>query len=330
MGFLRAFVVMAALGLATTLSALPTQVASAQPPSTQVLVPSTGATVSGTQVVLDASASAGVTKVQFEVTGGTLNDLVIATATPTIYGWVAQWNSTAVVSGTYTLQSVATAAGSSATSPGISITVSNGGPPMSVVLPPPGGTVSGTQAVFDAVGPAGVSDVSFGFSLPLGSSDFLGCPLIGQPGDQQPFCTFSATPTIYGWIAVWNSTDVQNGTYQVLAGCGQCGANLTTTPMAVVNPAATVVVPANGATLVGSQVLDCVPPASYDDVSFYIEGPNVSGSGFVGNGTPTYYGWLYEWNTTSVASGIYGLYCTAGSPSTGATAISPAISVNVG
>ena len=50
----------------------------------------------------------GVTKVVFEMSGGTLSDQVIATATPTIYGWLAQWNTTTAPNGTYTLQSVAT------------------------------------------------------------------------------------------------------------------------------------------------------------------------------------------------------------------------------
>lgn len=65
-------------------------------PSAEVLVPSNNTTVSGTQVVLDASASAGVTQVQFELRGGSLSDSVIATATPTYYGWIALWNSTTV------------------------------------------------------------------------------------------------------------------------------------------------------------------------------------------------------------------------------------------
>ena len=69
----RVFVVAAAaLVLGTAASTLPVQVASAQTPSSQVVVPSSGATVSGTQVVLDATASAGVTNVQFELTGGAL------------------------------------------------------------------------------------------------------------------------------------------------------------------------------------------------------------------------------------------------------------------
>ena len=91
--------------------------ASAISPTTTVLVPSNMATVSGTQVVLDASASdnVSVTRVQYELTGGTLTDQVIATATPTIYGWLASWNTTIVANGIYTLQSVATdAAGNTA------------------------------------------------------------------------------------------------------------------------------------------------------------------------------------------------------------------------
>jgi hypothetical protein len=316
----RVFLVAAALALVTALSVLPTQVASAQPPSTQVVVPATGATyVSSTQVVLDATASAGVTQVKFELTGGTLNDWVIATATLTYYGWIALWNSINVVSGTYTLQSVATAEGSSATSPGISITLNNGEPTMSFVLPPPnGGSVSGTQAVFDAVGPAGVTGVFFGFSAP-------GCPPTGPP-PQLPICTFSATPTEYGWIAVWNSTVVPNVHTEVSAACGQCGVAMTS--MDVANPTPTVVVPANGSTVAGSQWLDCVPPAGYDGVQFWIEGASLSGSQFLGDGGSTYYGWLYQWNTLSFTDGDYSIYCTASGPS-GANAFSPTILVDV-
>jgi hypothetical protein len=76
--------------------------------------------------VLDASATGNVTSVQFEVTGGTLSNHVVGTATATVYGWVARWNTTAVPNGTYTLQSVATdASGNSSTSAGITVTVSN-------------------------------------------------------------------------------------------------------------------------------------------------------------------------------------------------------------
>jgi hypothetical protein len=96
------------------------------PPNTFVGIPSNNATVSGTSQLLGAGASSGVTEVQYEITGGTLNDSVIATATPTIYGWLAKWNTTTVANGTYTLQSVASYGGEvTGTSPGITITVSN-------------------------------------------------------------------------------------------------------------------------------------------------------------------------------------------------------------
>ncbi len=58
-----------ALALAAATSVVPLQVAGAQSPSTAILVPSKGATISGTAVVLDAGTSAGVTEVQFEIDG---------------------------------------------------------------------------------------------------------------------------------------------------------------------------------------------------------------------------------------------------------------------
>ena len=54
----------------------------------------------------------------------------------------------------------------------------------------------------------------------------------------------------------------------------------------------------------------------------------MSGPQDLGNATPTYVGWLYEWGTPSVADGFYTIYCTAGGPS-GAEAIRPTILVNV-
>ena len=67
-----------------------------------------------------------MTGVQYELTGGTLNHSVIATATSTIYGWTASWNTTSVPNGTYILQSVASYGSNvSGTSSGITITVHN-------------------------------------------------------------------------------------------------------------------------------------------------------------------------------------------------------------
>ena len=91
--------------------------------------------MSGT-TVLDASATPGVTVsgVQFVLSGGSLSDQVVGTATPTIYGWIADWDTTTVPNGIYTLQSVATATDPhngittvTVTSPGITVTVNNSG-----------------------------------------------------------------------------------------------------------------------------------------------------------------------------------------------------------
>jgi hypothetical protein len=76
-------------------------------PTTYVLIPSNQTTQSGTGALLDASASPNAGTVTFELSGGRLSDKVVATATPTIYGWLAQWDTTTVPDGIYSLQSVA-------------------------------------------------------------------------------------------------------------------------------------------------------------------------------------------------------------------------------
>ena len=59
------------------------------PPTTSVSFLSGGATLSGT-AVLDATAAdaGGVAKVQFALTGGSLNQTVVGTAAATIYGYL--------------------------------------------------------------------------------------------------------------------------------------------------------------------------------------------------------------------------------------------------
>ena len=111
------------LGSATTNPATITVL----PPTTSVLLPSNGATLSGGQY-LDASASPGTTQVQYEVSGGPNNyvNQVISGSTPTYYGWIGGWNTTSVPNGTYTLNSVASYAGGvSGTSLPITVIVNN-------------------------------------------------------------------------------------------------------------------------------------------------------------------------------------------------------------
>jgi hypothetical protein len=180
----RVAVVSVSVLFAAAMTALPVEVAGAQTPSTFVGIPSNNATVSGTSQLLGAGASSGVTQVQYEVSGGSLTDSVIATATPTIYGWLALWNTTGVANGSYSLQSVATSNGVSGTSTPVTITVNNPPPSTSVIIPASGATLDTAKGlVFDALASPGVTTV-----LIEGTAN----------GTTE---TFTATPTIYGWIA---------------------------------------------------------------------------------------------------------------------------------
>ena len=174
-------------------------------PLTAVVRPASGAVVGGTSAVLDATASAssGVASVLFALSGGAYNQTVIGTATPTIYGYVLVWNTTAVPNGTYTLQSVVTDNdGDVGYSPPVSITVHNQPPPTtSVIIPVNGSTVSGSTTLDGSASNA----TSVEFRLFGGSYGYSG-PVI---------CT--ATLTYYGWLCGWNTTTVPNGSYALLS-----------------------------------------------------------------------------------------------------------------
>jgi hypothetical protein len=170
------------------------------PPTTSVVLPSNGASLTGSQS-LDALASdyGKVTKVEYRLTGGTMNKALIATGTPTYYGWLAGWDTTTVPDGSYTLQSVAyDAAGLSTYSAGIAITVDNPPPTTSVLVPSSGATLSGSQWL-DASASGNVAVQKVEFHLTGGTLHDL---LVG-----------TGTPTYYGYLADWNTTTVANGTY---------------------------------------------------------------------------------------------------------------------
>ena len=323
----RAFVISAALTLGAALSALPAQTASAQSPSTEVVVPSSGATVAGTQVVLDAFASSGVTQVKFELTAGQLVYAVLF-ATPTYYGWITLWNSTTLGDGTYTLTSIATEGGSSAASPGISITVNNGNPKVSIVVPSSGATVSGNPAVLDAFASRGVTQVTFDFVA-------TGCPNVSTTFPPIYICAIAAVPTLYGWIGTFDAAEWVNGSYplfivaQYLTGQGGSSPELMSSVDVDNQAQPAMVVPANDSTVSGTQVLDCVVPTGAEaaPVAFDYTGPGIPPQQ-LGVATPSYYGWIYEWNTKGGANGQYSLNCDATYPFGGGEN-SPAISITV-
>lgn len=98
------------------------------PPTTAVVGPTAGATLSGT-VTLDATASdnVSISRVELRATGGSLTNAVIGAGTPNGAGhWTLGWDTTGVADGTYALSSLASdAAGNRGHSPDVSITVAN-------------------------------------------------------------------------------------------------------------------------------------------------------------------------------------------------------------
>ncbi len=168
------------------------------PPTTSVLIPSNGATLSGS-TLLDASAS-NATSVEFQLFGGIYGFYgpILCTATPTYYGWLCSWNTTTVPNGSYVLSSLAFNSTGSAYSGGVNITVNNPPPPTtSVLIPSNGATLSGST-LLDA---SASNATSVEFQLFGGIYGFYG-PIL---------CT--ATPTYYGWLCSWNTTTVPNGSY---------------------------------------------------------------------------------------------------------------------
>ena len=193
-------------------------------PTTAVVVPANGASVSGNNVTLDASATdnVGVTALEFHATDSSNRNTVIGSATLTVYGWVYVWDTTKVKPGTYALTSVAhDAAGNSSTSAPVSVAVLDATPPTTAMITPADGdTVSGSSVVLDASASdlGGVTAVEF-HAADASSNDTV----IG-----------SATSTIYGWLYVWDTTPVPNGTYSLTSVAHDNAGNTTTsTPITV-------------------------------------------------------------------------------------------------
>ena len=187
-------------------------------PSTSVALPADGATVSG-GTWLDASAQSpvGIASVHFEVSGGLVSDLVVASGVKTVWGWIGGWDATDVPNGTYTVQSVATdTQGHSSTSAGITVTVANPALHTQVLVPSAGATLSGTAVVLDAsaAGDAHISGVQF----------------VVTGGSLSDHVVGTAVLTLYGWIAQWNTTTVTNGTYTLQSVATETGGTTAMSP----------------------------------------------------------------------------------------------------
>ena len=292
--------------------------ASVPRPTTSILIPSKGATLSGTAATLDASAS-NATSVQFLLFGGTygLSGHLVGTATASIYGWIDSWNTTTVPDGSYTLLSNASGPGGSAVSSGISITVDNGKPTTSIFIPSKGATLSGTAATLDASA-SNATSVQF---LLFGGTYGLSGHLVG-----------TATASIYGWIDSWNTTTVPDGSYTLLSNASGPGGSAVSSGISITvdngKPTTSIFIPSKGATLSGTAATLDASASNATSVQFLLFGGTYGLSGhLVGTATASIYGWIDSWNTTTVPDGSYTLLSNASGP--GGSAVSSGISITV-
>jgi hypothetical protein len=258
-------------------------------PSPPTVLPGTGSFVSGQAVVLDAVASPGATEVTFTI-GAPQN--VALSATPTYYGWLAVWNSTTTPNGgPYEVTSTASfPGGQSVASSPVPIYVSNQPPTSQMILPSNGAIVSG-NSVLDAGAQSGTQTVQFEIS----------------DGSPENNVVLPATPTYYGWLAVWDTTDVPNGVYLVVpvvsweGGVGATGPAITVTVDNV--PLQTqLVLPKNASEISGNVVFDASALGSNITGVYFVVSVGSVSDDFL-TATPTYFGWIGEWNSLACPPG---------------------------
>jgi alpha-tubulin suppressor-like RCC1 family protein len=275
----------------------------------------------GTTLTFTAAASgtpAPSVEWQLSVNGGSswiplANDTSTSLTTGTLISGVNGWEVEAVFTNS---------AGSVTTNPA-TVTVA---PASSVILPANNAAISGT-AVFDAAASAGTTKVQF----------WLDCvPTATIECAAEPTELLTATPTIYGWIATLNTLQLPDGPYTLQANAFYAnGASTLSAPISLttVNPAPTtaVILPGAGATVSGtSVVLDATASASTNVVglSFNLSGGSLNDVG-IGGATPTIYGWIVKWNSTTVPNGTYTLHSFAIAQGNGTPGTSPGITVTV-
>jgi len=183
-------------------------------PTVAMSAPANGGTVSGTTVIVSATASdnVGVAGVQFKLDGANLG------AEDTVSPYSVTWNSTTVANGSHTLAAVARdAAGNTATATSLTVTVSNADttpPTVSMTAPANGATVSGTTVTVSAnasdnVGVAGVQFLLDGVAT-------------------------GSEVTVPPYAVVWNTTGSTNGVHTVAATARDAAGNtMTSTAVSV-------------------------------------------------------------------------------------------------
>ena len=277
------------------------------PPTVAMTAPANNSTVSGSSVTLSANASdnIGVTGVQFQLDGTNLGAAL--TAAP--YGM--NWDTTIVSNGQHTLTAVARdAAGNTATSSAVTVTVSNVDatpPTVNLTAPVSGAYVHGTAVALSANASDNVAVAKVQFQID-GSN-------IGTADTTAPY------------TASWNTTSVTDGQHVVTATATDTSGNATSASETVTvdNTAPTVAMtaPANGASVTGSQPVTATASDNnaVTGVQFQLDGANL---GSLQTSSP--YG--LTWNSAQASNGQHTLTAIA-YDAAGNSTVSSAVTVTV-
>jgi Bacterial Ig domain len=88
--------------------------------------------------------------------------------------------------------------------------------------------------------------------------------------------------------------------------------NAASTPLFVGPPTTSIILPANGASLAGTEYLDASASSATTRVEFLLFGGKYGfAAPVICTATPTLYGWLCGWNTKTVPNGSYALVSEA-------------------
>ena len=281
-------------------------------PTISITAPSASATVIGpTTVTANAgSPTAKVASVQFKLDNVNLNSPVPASGSS--FNASTIWASTTATNGTHSLTAVVTdTLGQTATSAGVTVTVSNP-PPVISITNPAAGPVSGSLTVqANATSTIGMASVQFKLdAVNLGTA-------VNGPGPNYstPWFTGTATNGIHTLVAI--ATDTQGQT----APSATVTVTVTNTP-----PSVNITIPVPSANLLGTASLTANATSTTStiaSVQFQADGVNV-GAPVTGSG-PLFTG---SWNTGGVTNGPHTLTAIA-TDAIGITKTSAPVSVNV-
>jgi hypothetical protein len=275
-------------------------------PTVAMTAPANGGIVSGTVTVsADAADAVGVAGVQFLVDDAPFG------AEDTAAPYTIDWASVGAANGAHTLSARARdAAGNQTTAAGVSVTVDNLAPSVSVTAPGNGATLNGTVTVSanaaDAVGVVGVQFLLDG--APLGAED-------------------TTAPYAVDWV----TTTAPNGAHAVSARARDAAGNTTTSTSVAVTlnndttvPTVAMTAPANGATVNGTITVSAsaTDAVGVVGVQFLLDGAALGAE----DTTAPY---SISWATTGVGNGAHTLSARARDAAANqSTATSVAITVN--